>query len=108
MQKLEVLGANKLKGQINISGSKNASLPILAATLLSKKKVYLNNLPKVKDIETMINLLQSLGSNIKFAKKKLIIDNSKQKKKICFVHLSQNYACRNISSWTLISKIWYC
>ena len=81
MQKLEVLGANKLKGQINISGSKNASLPILAATLLSKKKVYLNNLPKVKDIETMINLLQSLGSNIKFAKKKLIINNSKQKKK---------------------------
>ena len=81
MQKLEVFGANKLKGQINISGSKNASLPILAATLISDKKVYLNNLPKVKDIETMINLLQSLGSKIKFNKKKLIIDNSKQKKK---------------------------
>ena len=43
MQKLEVLGANKLKGQINISGSKNASLPILAATLLSCKKIYLDN-----------------------------------------------------------------
>ncbi len=80
MQKLEVLGANKLKGQINISGSKNASLPILAATLISSKKVYLNNLPKVRDIETMINLLQSLGSKIKFNKKKLIIDNSKQNK----------------------------
>ena len=48
MQKLEVFGANKLKGEIVISGSKNASLPILAATLLSDKKVYLNNLPKVK------------------------------------------------------------
>ena len=59
MQKLEVLGANKLKGQINISGSKNASLPVLAATLLSDKKIYLKNLPKVKDIETMINLLKS-------------------------------------------------
>ena len=81
MQKLEVFGANKLKGQINISGSKNASLPILAATLISDKKVYLNNLPKVKDIETMINLLQSLGSKIKFNKKKLIIDNTKQDKK---------------------------
>ena len=81
MQKLEVFGANKLKGQINISGSKNASLPILAATLLSDKKVFLNNLPKVKDIETMINLLQSLGSITKFEKKKLIIDNSKQEKK---------------------------
>ena len=81
MQKLEVFGANKLRGQIKISGSKNASLPILAATLLSNKKVYLKNLPKVKDIETMINLLQSLGSKIKFDKKSLIIDNSKQNKK---------------------------
>ena len=66
MQKLEVFGANKLRGQIKVSGSKNASLPILAATLLSKKKVRLKNIPKVKDIETMINLLQSLGSRIKF------------------------------------------
>ncbi|MDC3071650.1 UDP-N-acetylglucosamine 1-carboxyvinyltransferase [Candidatus Pelagibacter sp.] len=81
MQKLEVFGANKLRGQIKISGSKNASLPILAATLLSKKKVFLKNLPKVKDIETMINLLQSLGSKIKFEKKNLVIDNNKQNKK---------------------------
>ena len=87
MQKLEVFGANKLKGQINISGSKNASLPILAATLLSSKKVYLNNLPKVKDIETMINLLQSLGSKIKFTKKQIIIDNSKQNKKFASYNL---------------------
>ena len=81
MQKLEVFGANKLKGQIQISGSKNASLPILAATLLSNKKIYLKNIPKVKDIETMINLLQSLGSRIKYNKKNLIINNSKQNKK---------------------------
>ena len=80
MQKLEVLGANKLKGQIQISGSKNASLPILAATLLSNKKVYLKNLPKVKDIQTMITLLKSLGTNINHKKNNLIIDNSKQKK----------------------------
>ena len=85
MQKLEVLGANKLKGQIKISGSKNASLPILASTLLSDKKIYLNNLPKVKDIETMINLLKSLGSRIQSKGKKIVIDNSKQKKKICII-----------------------
>ena len=81
MQKLEVFGANKLKGQISISGSKNASLPILAATLLSDKKIYLRNLPKVKDIETMIHLLQSLGSKTKFNKNFLMIDNSTQNKK---------------------------
>ena len=80
MQKLEVFGANRLKGQIKISGSKNASLPILAATLLSKKKIYLKNLPKVKDIETMLVLLESLGTRIKKSKDKIIIDNSNQKK----------------------------
>ena len=81
MQKLEVFGANKLKGQISISGSKNSSLPILAATLLSDKKIYLRNLPKVKDIETMIHLLQPLGSKTKFNKNFLMIDNSTQNKK---------------------------
>ena len=80
MQKLEVFGANKLKGEINISGSKNASLPILAATLLTNKKIYLDNLPKVKDIETMITLLESLGSKIKKVGDKIIIDNTNQKK----------------------------
>ena len=87
MQKLEVFGANKLKGKIKISGSKNASLPILAATLLSSKRVYLQNLPRVKDIETMINLLQSLGSKIKSDKKNLIIDNLNQ---------SRNFASYNL------------
>jgi UDP-N-acetylglucosamine 1-carboxyvinyltransferase len=80
MQKLEVFGANKLKGQIKISGSKNASLPILAATLLSRKKIYLKNLPRVKDIKTMGSLLQSLGSKIKFNQNNLVIDNIKQSK----------------------------
>ena len=81
MQKLEVFGANKLRGQIKISGSKNASLPIIAATLLSNKKIILRNVPKVRDIETMLTLLQSLGSKIKFNENKIIIDNSKQNKK---------------------------
>ena len=80
MKKLEVLGATKLKGQIRISGSKNASLPILAATLLSNKKISLKNLPKVKDIETMLLLLKSLGSTIEVKKKTTIIRNNKQKK----------------------------
>ena len=80
MKKLEVFGAAKLKGQIRISGSKNASLPILAATLLSDKKISLTNLPKVKDIETMILLLKSLGSSIDYNKKILTINNKKQTK----------------------------
>ena len=80
MKKLEVFGAVKLKGQIKISGSKNASLPILAATLLSDKKISLTNLPRVKDVGTMIKLLESMGSKVKLSKNKnsLVIQNNKK------------------------------
>ena len=87
MQKLEVFGASKLKGQIKISGSKNASLPILAATLLSNKKNIIKNLPKVRDIKTMTTLLKSLGSKVKISNNQTIIDNSKQNKKFASYNL---------------------
>ena len=70
MDRLEVFGAKKLKGRVHISGSKNAALPILAATILSKKKIILKNIPNVKDVETMIKLLESMGSIVKYSKKK--------------------------------------
>ena len=77
MDKLEVYGARKLKGKVRISGSKNASLPILAASILSNKKIILKNLPNVKDIKTMIKLLESIGSTVRYLKNKnsIIIKN---------------------------------
>ena len=70
MQKLIIVGGKKLNGSINISGSKNATLPILAASILSKNKVIIKNIPLVKDVETMIDLLFILGSETKLAKRK--------------------------------------
>ena len=83
MDKLEIIGGKKLQGSINISGSKNASLPILAATILANK-VTLNNIPQVKDIDTMTELLTSLGSKIYINKnkKKIKIHNYKSNKKV--------------------------
>tara|TARA_B100000959_G_scaffold280712_1_gene343076 strand:- start:343 stop:1602 length:1260 start_codon:yes stop_codon:yes gene_type:complete len=80
MDKLEVFGAKKLEGSVRISGSKNAALPILAATILSNKKIILNNLPDVKDIKTMIKLLESIGSIVKFSEKKNSISIHNKKK----------------------------
>ena len=85
MDKLEVFGAKKLKGQVKISGSKNAALPILASTILSNKKIYLTNLPRVKDIETMIKLLESLGSKVKYLKNKNSISIHNDRKIKTFV-----------------------
>ena len=64
MDKFLIKGPCKIKGEVFISGSKNASLPILAASLLFDKPVTIRNLPRVKDIDTMLNLLKSLGSKI--------------------------------------------
>tara|TARA_B100000674_G_scaffold484478_1_gene489908 strand:- start:210 stop:1472 length:1263 start_codon:yes stop_codon:yes gene_type:complete len=81
MQKLKVKGKNILSGDIKISGSKNATLPILAASILSDKKIELKRVPLVKDVVTMCNLLKYMGSNIKIdSKKKKILINNKNRK----------------------------
>ena len=68
MQKLEIRGGRKISGTIAISGSKNATLPILASTILTNKKVTIKNIPLVKDVLTMVELLHTIGSTIKFYK----------------------------------------
>ena len=70
MQKLLIKGKKEISGTIKISGSKNATLPILAASILSDKKIELSNLPIVKDVITMSQLLKHIGSNIKLNLKK--------------------------------------
>ena len=70
MEKLFVNGKRILKGTVKISGSKNATLPILAASILSNKKIEINRVPVVKDVLTMVELLKHIGSNIKFDLKK--------------------------------------
>jgi len=79
MKKIVIEGGTKLRGSINISGSKNSSLPILAATLLIDEKITLTNVPIVKDILTMINLLETLGKKIKIKKNKLEISSTNKK-----------------------------
>ena len=69
MQKLVIKGNKELSGKISISGSKNATLPILAASILTKK-VILKNIPLVKDIFTMVELLNFIGLKTKIIKKK--------------------------------------
>ena len=82
MDKFLIKGPSILKGEVLISGSKNAALPILASTLLFDKPITIKNLPRVRDINTMLNLLKSLGSKIEFFdnRKKVRISKSKKPK----------------------------
>ena len=81
MQKLIIKGREELSGKISISGSKNATLPILAASILANH-VKIKNIPMVKDIFTMIELLNFIGLKTKLNKKKNIIEISNFDKNI--------------------------
>ena len=70
MKKLVIQGGKKLIGNIDISGSKNSTLPILAATLLFDEKVILKNIPFVRDIVTMCKLLENISKKIIYFPKK--------------------------------------
>lgn len=62
MSKLIINGGNKLEGEVNISGAKNAILPILAASLISKKEIVIENVPNLADVHIMLELLEDIGS----------------------------------------------
>jgi len=81
MQKLIIKGKRELTGKISISGSKNATLPILAASILAKH-VKLKNIPLVKDIYTMVELLNFIGLDTKFLKNKKTLEIVNKEKNI--------------------------
>ena len=81
MQKLLINGKKELSGKISISGSKNATLPILAATILSDQ-VKLTNIPLVRDVFTMVELLKFIGLKTNILKKKNTIEIKNIKKNI--------------------------
>lgn len=64
MDKLQIIGGNPLYGKVDISGAKNAALPILCASLLSSDTIYLTNVPDLQDVRTMCTLLKQMGMQI--------------------------------------------
>lgn len=76
MSKYSVVGGNRLQGEIKVQGSKNAVLPVLAATLLNKGKTYLHNCPKITDVYNMLNILIAIGCKVEWSDSVLIIDST--------------------------------
>ena len=69
-------GGRKLEGEVNISGSKNAALPIMAASILNSGVTTLYNVPNICDIITMKEILTKLGCIVQTKKNKVIINSS--------------------------------
>ncbi|MDY2986427.1 MAG: UDP-N-acetylglucosamine 1-carboxyvinyltransferase [Peptoniphilus sp.] len=76
MEKIIVRKSEPLRGTVRISGAKNAALPILAASLLGTEDVVLEDVPGLKDVDIMCQVLESLGSTVKRVEKNKIIINS--------------------------------
>src|SRR5579863_2633887 len=76
MEKFIIEGGKPLKGEIKVSGSKNATLPILAATLLTDGVCEIKNVPKLRDTLTMCKLLRSLGKTVEIGANKVVVSGS--------------------------------
>lgn len=75
-------GGNPVSGEVNISGNKNAALPLIAATLLTDDEIILHNIPNIKDVDVMCNLLIDIGSSIKRENNNTLIIKSGKRKGI--------------------------
>ncbi|MCW0217892.1 MAG: UDP-N-acetylglucosamine 1-carboxyvinyltransferase, partial [Prosthecobacter sp.] len=79
MEKLIVHGGAPLKGRVNISGSKNSSLPILAATLLTKDTCTIRRVPDLSDTNYMVRILGELGAEVERASGVVVVKAEKIK-----------------------------
>lgn len=77
MEYLKIIGQNPLQGEVNISGAKNAALPLIASTILAKNEVNICNMPDVVDINTLLKLIDKLGGSFVKADECIKIDTSK-------------------------------
>jgi UDP-N-acetylglucosamine 1-carboxyvinyltransferase len=77
MQSLLIKGGTRLKGEVKISGAKNAVLPIMAATLLTRDKSVIRNVPELRDVTTMVRILRSLGAKVEFSRGTVTVEPDK-------------------------------
>ena len=80
MKSYIIEGGKKLEGEVKISGSKNASLPIIASSILNSDITKLYNVPNIHDTKMMYKILEILGCKVKKENNKIIIDSNKIKK----------------------------
>jgi UDP-N-acetylglucosamine 1-carboxyvinyltransferase len=73
-----VEGGHRLKGTIEPSGNKNAALPIIAAALLTEHPVTLENVPRIRDTETLVELIRSVGAEVEWQKRNTLAIHAKQ------------------------------
>lgn len=101
MERLHILGGNKLKGEIEIEGAKNAVLPILSATILNDGKSIIKNCPYLSDVEGTLNILKEIGCKVRRENDVIVIDSQG----INSTTISEKYAVDMRSSITFLGPM---
>ena len=104
MSSFIIEGGKKLEGEVKISGSKNASLPIIAASILSGKKTKLYNVPDIHDTQVTLKILKYLGCKIKKNNDKIEIDSRYITKKEIPEHLMREMRSTVILAGALLGR----
>lgn len=101
MQRYVINGGRRLEGIIDVQGSKNASLPILAASILNGKNNIIHNIPDITDVTIMLDILKGLGCGVKVEGKTVVIDSSS----INNTHVSDELVSLMRSSFILLGAL---
>ena len=104
MSSFIIEGGKRLEGETFVSGSKNASLPIMAATILNEGISKLYNVPKIEDTKMMIEILKELGCKVKKDGSKVVIDSSNVHKFEISENLMRKMRSSVILAGSLIGK----
>ncbi|MBK1964394.1 UDP-N-acetylglucosamine 1-carboxyvinyltransferase [Campylobacter novaezeelandiae] len=108
MTYLEIEGVNYLSGNIEISGAKNAALPLIVSSILAKNEVKISNVPNVADIKTLFNLLQNLGAYCEFKNNNAIINTKTLKKTIAKYDIVRKMRASILALGPLLARFGNC
>ena len=107
MEKLVITGKTPLKGEVTISGAKNAAVAILPATLLIDGVCTIENLPNISDVKTSCTILEGLGAKITWnSKNELTIDSSNINPKADVIDITRKFRASYYIIGALLRKMW--
>ncbi len=108
MDYLQIVGGKKLGGSVKISGAKNAALPLIASTILAKNGVKISNLPDVKDINTLLRLLENLGAAYTYEGNEAFIETSGLEKTTATYDIVRTMRASILVLGPLLSRFGHC
>lgn len=108
MTYLEIEGTNSLKGEVSISGAKNAALPLIVSSILAKNEVKINNVPKVADIKTLISLLENLGAKTYFENNTALLNTNSLNQTTAKYDIVRKMRASILTLGPLLSRFHHC